>query len=88
VAQFADIACWWLARFDPVFALLIPVTGSIVALALVSQLGLSLFDLFGKTGKIILACTAALCLAGGLIAGSQLIGPYLALEESNPAASR
>lgn len=88
IVQFADIGCWWLARLDPAFALLIPVTGSIVAFGLVAQISLSLFDLFGKTGKLILAAVCAVCLAGGVVACHQLLHPYLAYEETNPAASR
>lgn len=82
IAQLADIGCWWLARFDPLYARLIMITGGIVAMSLMLQIGLTLFNLFGKTGRVVLV---ALLLAGSL-AGyqikTQLVDPYLAQEQS------
>jgi hypothetical protein len=54
-AQVVDISFWWLARVDPVYAHMIPITGGVVALSLGLQIILSLFNLFGIAGKILLA---------------------------------
>jgi len=58
VVQVVDIACWWLARLDgsgPYFAIAIVATGGIVALGLGGQITLSLFNMYEKKGKMILA---------------------------------
>ncbi|MGL4554174.1 MAG: hypothetical protein ACRC33_23670, partial [Gemmataceae bacterium] len=58
VVQLFDIACWWLARIPGEtgvrFAELIPITGGIVGAGLGLQILLTLFDLFGKWGRLVL----------------------------------
>lgn len=67
IAQVADVACWWLARlnppFGPYFALAIMATGAIVGLGLGTQITLSLFNMYGRKGKLVLALLF-LCGAG------------------------
>jgi hypothetical protein len=92
VAQMVDIGCWWLARleapFGPYFAMFIPVTGGIVAVGLLLHIVLSLFDLYGKVGKVVLVL-----LLGGVIAGGVAldvkgkISNYLDSEKAPAAAS-
>lgn len=58
VAQVADVSCWWLARLDlpygPMFAVAIMGTGGVVGLGLSLQIVLSLFDMYGVKGKVVL----------------------------------
>jgi hypothetical protein len=58
VAQILDIACWWLARLEPpagpYFALAIMATGAVVGLCLTAQIVLSLWNMYGPRGKLIL----------------------------------
>jgi hypothetical protein len=79
-AQVVDISFWWLSRLDPSYARAIVLTGGVVALSFVLQIGLSLFNLFGKTGKAVLV---ALLLAGcvaGYVVKQQFVDPYIAKE--------
>jgi hypothetical protein len=80
IAQVVDISFWWLARTDPLFAHLIPVSGAVVAAGLGVHIVATLLNLFGKGGK---AVVLALLLAGAAGAGYlyvEVIGPYLARE--------
>jgi hypothetical protein len=86
VMQLADISCWWLARLPSpegeLFGQAIAATGGLVAVGLLLQIGLTLFDLFGKAGKVIVI---GLLLAGAGLAGLayfQIIDPYLASEKA------
>jgi len=67
IAQVVDVACWWLARLEPptgpYFALAIMVTGAIVGLGLGAQITLSLFNMYGRKGKLVLVLLF-LCGAG------------------------
>ena len=81
VAQLADISCWWLARFDPLYARLIMFTGAVVALSLMLQIGLTLFNLFGKTGRIVLVALLLAGALGGYQIKIQIVDPYLAQEQ-------
>jgi hypothetical protein len=83
LAQFADVGCWWLARVDPFYAQMIVVTGGLVALGLSLQIVLSLFNLFGRTGKVVLLVLFLALAVGGYEAKVQLIDPYLAKEKIN-----
>jgi hypothetical protein len=87
LAQFADIAFWWLARLPeprgPEFAHLIAVTQGVVAVGLMLHIVLGLFDLFGARGKLVLvllfggaATGAVLVYQGGVVDG------YLAKEKA------
>jgi hypothetical protein len=80
IAQVVDIACWWLARIDGVgvvFAAAIIFTGGVVAMGLVAQIVLSLFNMYGPKGKTVVAL---LLLLGAAILGVvyvQAIAPAL-----------
>ena len=80
VAQVVDIGLWWLGRIDPLYAKAIVFTGGAAALGLCLQIGLSLFDLFGKAGKIFLVILILLACLGGFVAKEWLIDPYLFKE--------
>jgi mono/diheme cytochrome c family protein len=91
VAQVADISCWWLARLPveqggPVFAYCILGTGSLVAVGLAAQIVLSLFSMYGRTGRIVLVLlfAAALGLGGAVYKG--VVQPYLEAEKNARAA--
>ena len=66
IAVFADVALWWLARtcdqWGPWFAFGIIGTGGAAGLGLTFQILLSLFNMYGIKGKIVVAI---LLLAGG-----------------------
>jgi hypothetical protein len=85
IAQVADIACWWLARLDgpgPYFAIAIVATGGVVALGLGAQITLSLFNMYGKKGRMVIA---AIFLAGAGLFGltyAKVIAPQLESEKA------
>ncbi len=91
VAQVADISFWWLARLDaphgPLFATLIPISGGVVAVSLMLQILLSLFDLFGKGGKAVLLLLALAAGAGGFVLKDKVVDPYLAKVKVTAASS-
>lgn len=50
--QVVDIGLWWMARLDPLFAKMIPVSGALVGLGLGIQLLGGLYDIFGPRPKV------------------------------------
>jgi hypothetical protein len=90
VAQVADISCWWLARIDgygPLFAQAIMLTGGIVGLGLTAQIVLSLFNLYGIKGKLVLVLLALTFGAGFGVLYVKVLGPTLKLEKSKSESS-
>jgi len=90
VAQLADIACWWLARLDgvgPMFAQAILLTGGIVGLGLALQIVLSLFNLYGWKGKLVLLLLGGIAAAGFGVLVQQVIRPALQAEAAAVAKS-
>jgi hypothetical protein len=87
LAQLVDISCWWLGRLDAFYAKLIVFSGAAVALGLFLQIILSLFNLFGRRGKLVLALLCLLTAWGGYELKEHIIGPYL-LREAPVATSR
>jgi hypothetical protein len=81
LAQMVDISCWWLARIDPAFTQVIMVTGGIVAGSLFLQIILSLFNLFGRVGKLNLLLLIVAATVGAFVLKEQVIDPYLAREK-------
>jgi hypothetical protein len=80
VVQVVDIACWWLARVDAVYAHLIPVTGAVVAMGLGVHIVGGLLDLFGRLGKaVVLAVLLAGCIGVSALY-VEVIAPYLEQE--------
>jgi hypothetical protein len=82
VAQVADISCWWLARLDPIYAYAIIVTGSVVALGLGLQIILTVFNLFGRWGRVVLVLLMLSAAAGGYVAKVKVIDPFIAQEKT------
>ncbi|MFO0846041.1 MAG: hypothetical protein U0797_27275 [Gemmataceae bacterium] len=86
LAQVVDISCWWLARLDaphgPTFALLIPLTGAVVGGSLGLHILLTLWDLFGKVGKLVLVLLIAAAGGGAYVVKEKVIDPYMAKERS------
>jgi hypothetical protein len=87
VAQIVDISCWWMARVDPLFAHVILVTGGIVAVSLLIQIVGSLFDLFGKGGKLVLVLLLVAAAGGGYVLKDRVIDPYLRQERAEAGAN-
>jgi hypothetical protein len=83
VAGCADIGLWWMARVDPMYARAIVFTGGLVATSLFLQLGLTLFNLFGKPGKVFLASLLIAACVAGYEAKQRVIDPYLAQEATS-----
>ncbi len=89
IAQIADISCWWLSRLDAQgaqFARTIEITGGIVAAGVFLQILLTLFNLFGKSGKLVVL---ALIIGGALGLGGlyqKVIDPYLQHERQEAVA--
>ena len=84
IIQVIEISCWWFARMDeplgPLFASAIPVFGGLVALGLLSQILLSLWDMFEINGrKFIITLLIVGAIFGGII-GIKVILPYLKEE--------
>jgi hypothetical protein len=84
VAQVLDISCWWLARIEgPLgeqFALAILYTGGVVGVGLALQIVLSLFDMYGAKGKLVLLLLAAAAAYGGYVVYEKVVVPHLAEE--------
>jgi len=80
VAQVIDISCWWLARIDPMFAHVIMITGGIVALSLVSQIILSLLDMYQAMGKVVVLLMLGIGGAGMTYGYFKVVVPYLEKE--------
>ena len=86
VVQLGDISMWWLARLDPDFARAIIVSGAIVATGLFLQITLSLFNLFGRTGKVMLVILLLSACLGGYVIKERVIDPYMAKESVGATA--
>jgi hypothetical protein len=86
LAQVIDISFWWLARMDepygPEFARAIVISGAVVGAAVGLQIVLSLFNLFGKGGKLLLILLFAAAAYGGYVAQERVIAPYIAKEKA------
>lgn len=86
VAQVVDVSCWWLARSDPLFARAIVVTGGVVGFALFAQILGTLFNLFGRAGRVVLILLLLAGGAAGYVVKERVIVPYLAEEAKRGAA--
>jgi len=80
IAQLIDIGCWWLARIDPVYAQMIALTGGIVAAGLGLHIVFTVFNLFGRFGKGVLALLLIAAASSGYVLVDKVIGPYLIQE--------
>jgi mono/diheme cytochrome c family protein len=89
LVQVFDIACWWLARLPGDvgvrFAEAIPITGGIVALGLVTQITLTLFDLFGRWGKLMLVLLFVVAGFSASVVYNKVIQPHIASEAASAA---
>jgi hypothetical protein len=87
IAVFADVSLWWLARlcneWGPYFAMGIIGTGALAGLGLAAQITLSLFNMYGRKGKAVIAL---LMIAGALVAALVVvnkIAPELDLKQNS-----
>lgn len=89
IIQVLEISCWWFARMDaplgPLFASAIPVMGGMVALGLLSQILLSLWDMFEINGrKVIFILLVCGVIFGGIV-GVKVVLPFLKEEAGQTA---
>jgi hypothetical protein len=85
IAQVVDIACWWLARVPgpgPYFATAILFTGGVVGVGLGVQIVATVFDLFGRKGRVVLILLFLAAGAGAAVLYSKAIGPALEAEKA------
>ncbi len=85
IAQVVDIAFWWLARMDEphgqMFAVLIRVSGAVVAAGLVLQIVLTLFSMFKNIWSWLVLCALfAAASYGAYVAKTCIVDPHLASE--------
>jgi hypothetical protein len=86
IAQIAEIFCWWLGRLPdvgPYFALSVIGLGGIVGLGLAVQIVLSLFNMYGCKGKIVLLLLALAFGAGGGIVFTKYVQPHINAEKDS-----
>jgi hypothetical protein len=88
LAQLVDISCWWLGRLDPQFAHTIAIAGAVVAAGLFLQIVLSLFNLFGRRGWVVLVLLFALAGFGGFTLYQKVIDPFLQQESKGQVLER
>src|SRR5581483_6446713 len=67
LAQLAEISCWWLARMDPSFGAAIVVLGGAVAIGLLLHIALTLLNMFGRAGRVLLLCAVLGAGVGGYV---------------------
>ncbi|HXD88448.1 MAG TPA: hypothetical protein VN641_18305 [Urbifossiella sp.] len=85
LAQVADVSCWWLARIDGpgiYFAQAIIATGAVVGLGLGAQIILSVFNMYGKLGKVVLAMLFAAAFVGIAFLAKTVILPELQAQKA------
>ena len=58
VAMWADIASWWLTRYEPVFAYVVVAGGALMGVALAAQIILSLWELWLAPAPTSQSCAA------------------------------
>jgi hypothetical protein len=87
LVQLVDIACWWLARLDPAYSQVIVVTGGFVAVGLLLQIVLGLFNLFDRTGKVVVAVLLLAAAGGGYVLKTSVIDPHLTREAGSAAST-
>jgi hypothetical protein len=85
VAQVCDISCWWLARIPgpgPYFAMAILATGGIVGTGLALQIVASLWDMYGRKGRKVVALVFLAGAVGFAVLYLQVIRPALEAEKA------
>ncbi len=88
IAQVADISCWWLARLPdvgPYFAVAIFGTGALVGIGLSLQIVLTMFNMYGGKGKMVLAFICLFGIGGLGAVYIKCIDPELAAEKQEAA---
>jgi hypothetical protein len=86
LAQIVDIGCWWAGRTDPIFAQAIVWTGGIVAVSLLIQIFGSLFNLFGRPGKVAVFILLLAAVAAGYAVADKYVIPFINAEKAKAAA--
>jgi hypothetical protein len=88
VVQMIDIACWWLARWDPFFGYMIPLTGGIVALSLGMQILGSLFNMFGNKGRLVLLLMMLVAVVAAGWVWISVVEPHLEQKAAEARAAK
>jgi mono/diheme cytochrome c family protein len=90
IAQVLDISCWWLARLEghlgETFASTIPITGGVVALGLVAQILISVFDMYDWKGRFVLLLLFLGAGAGSGFVLHRVVQPWLEREKAAATA--
>lgn len=73
---------WWLGRLDPCPAAATAAFGALTGGLLLVQIFGSLFDMYGKKGRLVLLTLIAATAIGGLLLHGKVVGPYLEEEKS------
>jgi hypothetical protein len=87
LAQIADISLMWLGRTDPMYGRLVVIAGAVVACGLGLQILLTLLNLFGRAGKLVIILLLLAAGAAGVTLKQQVIDPYLASEGKSAATA-
>lgn len=89
IIQVLEISCWWFARMDaplgPIFAFAIPVLGGSVALGLLTQVLLSLWDMFEINGRKVIIILLIIGVIFSGIIGVKIVLPFLKDEAGQTA---
>lgn len=80
IAQMLNIACWWLARWHPLFAWAILGTGILVGIGLCLQIMGILWDLFDGIGRCITIVILVFVLVGVGWTARSIVRPFLEQE--------
>jgi hypothetical protein len=88
LAQVSDVICWWLARLDGpgiYFAQAILATGAVVGIGLTTQIVLSVFNMYGPKGKIVLVLLFLAAGGAGFVVMEQVVIPQLNEQKAKKA---
>ncbi len=76
---------WWLGRLDPCPAAATAAFGAVTGGLLLVQIFGSVFDMYGKKGRLVLLVLILGTAAGGFALHEHVIGPHLNAEKANAA---
>src|SRR5439155_27001101 len=80
LAMVAELICWWLPLLNPVFADFIEPLAIATAAGLGLHISLSLLNMYGVAGKLILLLMFAGAAGGGYVLKTEVVDPYLTSE--------
>jgi hypothetical protein len=81
LAMVGELICWWLPLLNPMFADLVEPLAIVTLAAFGLHIVLSLLNMYGVTGKIVLLLLFIGAAGGGYFLKTQVIDPYLISEK-------